>query len=98
MEPASAIEFRPALALRLNVPEFDLKTHADGCRGTLQRMQGHTVIVGIQQPVELRAARLHARLGQVLRFHRLLKLVGENRLDRLVLRLLVAAIFTQQVF
>ena len=48
--------------LRLNVTEFDLKTHADGDRRAFQRMQGHTVVVRVTATFRRKDGRtLHVR-------------------------------------
>jgi hypothetical protein len=68
--------------------QFDAQHAANSARGAAQRVERDRCHVGIEQPVELPAAGLHARrhgaLGQALLLHGLGELLGNDFLDGVV--------------
>jgi hypothetical protein len=81
--------------------QFDPQVATDRLGGARQRRQGHRFIVGIEKPIKLSAAGVHALgklgLGESLLPHERVKLVGDHVLDRVCRHLFVDAFFLQEV-
>src|SRR5258708_17262923 len=62
--------------------EFQANLTTDNCRGFLKSAQGHGIVLGIKEPVERGAARMHPAchldLGQALSLHGSRNLAGDD--------------------
>src|ERR1700680_3000215 len=70
----------------MRLDEFQPNLTTDNCRGFLKGAQGHGIVLGIKEPVQRGAARIHpARhldLGQAFLLHGSLTLAGNHPFNR----------------
>src|SRR6202521_1032020 len=70
----------------MRLDEFQPNLTTDNCRGFLKSAQGHGIVLGIKEPVQRGAARMHpARhldLGQAFLLHGSLNLAGNHPFNR----------------